>query len=477
MSGHKPKLDMSRSRRIHENPEEKRRSEEERQRNFSEDDQKYRKVMAIANFEITSSKKIDQRLKNDRYNQIKVQQELTLLQRREQLAELYNYEMDCWKQEVLSKVETAEDVRNRIRARAYELRDRREQEKQKFVEERLTKQFQDSQDDTRTLHSKKLTVVVKQEVLAQIQEKLLRKQRLTLEEEKSVMVWKQQLDEIEEAQRDKEASRTEKQAKQMQALKNQISEIEERRELDKFRDRLADEAEIRDCRAALAREEEDQRRRAEEAREQGMEILRLNAGIRAATMAEKKLQRQQDQALLQYALAKEKESQVAEVEKRQANIEAAANYREYLKEATAKKAEDSGRVDQMRQAEENKVLKARDDALQAREEARATLMKNVDRGRQEQQQAKQQALLAEKAQEQALSNRMLEDAKRAVEQERAAALARRMQMEENQKALADQIKMREDREIQAKQEAYLAEKIRMRQEQMQKQRLGGSNRY
>lgn len=470
---------MSRARRTHDNPEERKRAEEERQRQASEEDQKFRKVMAVANFEISSTKKIEHKMKQDRFNQVKLQQELTLLQRREQLAELYNYEMDCWKQEVLSRVETVEDTRNRIRARAYELRDKREREKQKFTEERLAKQYQDSQDDARTLNSKKLTVVVKQEVLAQIQEKLLRKQRLTAEEEKSVMLWKQQLDEIELQQRQKEAGKSEKQIKQMQALQNQIAQIEQRRQLEKFRDRLADEAEIRDCRAALAKEEEDQRRRTEEAREQGMEILRLNAGIKAATMAEKKIQKQQDQALLQYALAKERESQAAEIEKKQANIEAAANYREYLKEATAKRAEDSGLVDRMRQAEENKVLKARDDALQAREEARTTLMRNVDRGRQEQQQAKQQALLAEKAQEQALADRMMDDAKRAIEQERAAVVARRLIMEENQRALADQIKAKEDREIQAKQEAYLAEKIKMRQEQMQKQRFSGSgsNRY
>jgi hypothetical protein len=56
--------------------------------------------------------------------------------------------------------------------------------------------------------------------------------------------------------------------------------------------------------------------------------------------------------------------------KKNADREAALQYRKYLEELMVKEAEDTAFVDEVRKREEERVWKARDDALNAREEAR-----------------------------------------------------------------------------------------------------------
>lgn len=100
--------------------------------------------------------------------------------------------------------------------------------------------------------------------------------------------------------------------------------------------------------------------------------------------AEKQVKKAQDLALLRFALAKEREAQEAEEAKKHANRQAALEYKKYLEEQMIRDAGDAAHLDEMRRAEEEKVWKARDDALAARQAARDYLMKMVDEGRQEQ---------------------------------------------------------------------------------------------
>jgi hypothetical protein len=83
-------------------------------------------------------------------------------------------------------------------------------------------------------------------------------------------------------------------------------------------------------------------------------------------------------------LKKEREAQEAEEAKKHANRQAALEYKKYLEEQMVRDAGDAAHLDEMRRVEEEKVWKARDDALAARQAARDYLLKMVDEGRQEQ---------------------------------------------------------------------------------------------
>jgi hypothetical protein len=132
---------------------------------------------------------------------LKRQQDQELTNRRQQLADLYNQEMESWQQEVLSKIETPEDRKQRIRERAYALKDQREKARQDFVRAKYEQQWRDANDDARTLDSKAMSNYMSVERLAQIEEKRRRKEKLTAEEDFQFTEWNRQLDEMAEKDR------------------------------------------------------------------------------------------------------------------------------------------------------------------------------------------------------------------------------------------------------------------------------------
>ena len=71
------------------------------------------KAMQMANFEITTTKKLEGRTKQERFEQMQRQQDMDLLRRRQKLADIYNYERELWQDEVLTKVESVADRKQR----------------------------------------------------------------------------------------------------------------------------------------------------------------------------------------------------------------------------------------------------------------------------------------------------------------------------------------------------------------------------
>lgn len=214
-----------------------------------------------------------------------------------------------------------------------------------------------------------------------------------------------------------------------------------------------------------------QHQRHADARARGKEILRFNAENKALRDEEVYVEREQNAILLDYALRKEAEAIAAEEQKRNADRQAAKQYRKYLEEQMIKEAEDTAFVDEIRRQEEEKVWKARDDALKAREDARLYLMKMVDEGRQEQIQHKRQQTLAVRDYDQQFARKFLDDAQEAVHKEKEEAEQRRRVAIENNERLNQQIALRRRREEMEKQEAYLADKQMKYMERLHQQRL------
>lgn len=72
-----------------------------------------RRLDQIANFESSSSRRIDLNARKDRMNDLKRPGESILEHRRQMLADLYSDEFDSWKNEVMTNVETPEDKKSR----------------------------------------------------------------------------------------------------------------------------------------------------------------------------------------------------------------------------------------------------------------------------------------------------------------------------------------------------------------------------
>jgi hypothetical protein len=237
------------------------------------------------------------------------------------------------------------------------------------------------------------------------------------------------------------------------------------------RNRQEAEAEIAEVQAALNAEADLQRKLKEDAFAAGREVLKFNEKYKDVRKDEEAEERRQDAQLLNYALRKEREAIAEENRKREANKNAAMQYRKYLEEMMIKDAEDNSGLDEVRRQEEEKIWKARDAVLQAREDARAHLMKLVDEGRQSQISAKMQQAAREKEDEKVYSQKFLVDAAEGLARERAETQRRREAAANNNKHLQDQIDLRKQQQELEKQEAYLANKHMERIERLHRQRL------
>lgn len=237
------------------------------------------------------------------------------------------------------------------------------------------------------------------------------------------------------------------------------------------RSRQEAEQEINECREALAAEAALQQKLKQDSYLAGKEVLKFNEKYKSVRRDEEALERKQDTQLLNYALRKEREAIAEEEAKRQGQKEAAQLYRKYLEEMMIKDAEDNSGLDEVRKAEENKIWKARDDVLKAREDARKYLMKLVDEGRQEQISSKRQQLLKEKEDEKIYSQRFLIDASEGLAKEKSDLYRRREAAEANNRILNEQIALRRQQQEQEKQEEYLSNKHMERIEKLHKQKL------
>lgn len=186
---------------------------------------------------------------------------------------------------------------------------------------------------------------------------------------------------------------------------------------------------------------------------------------------EASIEREENAILLDYALRKEQEQISAEEAKRLANRQAALKYKKFLEEQMVKEAEDTAFVDEVRRREEEKVWKARDDALQAREDARKYLMKMVDEGRQEQIHYKYEQLKKEKEEDYKFLDKFAQENQESIRKEREESERRRQIALRNKDELNSQILTKKQKEELERQEAYLADKQMQYRERLHQQRL------
>ena len=211
-------------------------------------------------------------------------------------------------------------------------------------------------------------------------------------------------------------------------------------------------------RQALADEAALRERLQREAIARGREVLAYNAQYKDLRQQEAAIEAERDAILLQSALQKEREKIAEENAKAEAGYEAARQYRKYLEELMVKEKADTGFMDAVVKKESEKVWKARDDALKARQDARDYLMRLVNEGRQQQIAAKKAVASAEKENDRKYASKFIQDIKVGIEQDKQAAEVRRKLAEDNNALLMQQIGERRLQEELAKQETFLEAK-------------------
>lgn len=210
-----------------------RRKQEESYRQMDAINSDNKKQFLVANFEIKTDLKINRKKQMEEAYQSKLFNDQKLQTRRQDLAALYNQEMERWKLELLSKVETVEERKQRIMEKAYELKQSREQEKQKLIQDCYDRQWRDANDDARTLDSAALQTFVNNERMQQLEEKKNRNQKLTIEENEWLQQWRRQLDLMEQQEIGDRAYRFNNEVLTKEQIKEQIR-LKKEREAEEF---------------------------------------------------------------------------------------------------------------------------------------------------------------------------------------------------------------------------------------------------
>ena len=269
--------------------------------------------------------------------------------RKQELAELYNRELEEWKQEVLSNVETIQERKDRIMKKAYALKNARDTARQSYVEKAYERQWRDANDDSRTLNSNELTKFMAAERAAQMQDNIRKKQQEGSDNDDFLKEWQKQLDAIAAKDTAKQEKRHRANMAQAEGLRQQMDFNEKQRQERYELTQKADEVEIQECRDAINAESEKLRKIREDAYKRGKEVQKFNATYKDVAKEKARVAAEQDRILLDYALEKERLQIKAEDDKRKAGAEAARKYRKYLEELMVKEAEDTSFVDEANQ--------------------------------------------------------------------------------------------------------------------------------
>lgn len=429
------------------------------------------RALQIANFEINTANKIERRSRLDSLRVLRKQREASLLERRRKVANLYNVEMQSWREEALSIMETQEDRKARIMDRAHALKDSREKAQQEYVKKAYDKQWRLACDDARLLDSEALEKFMSDERLRQIEEKRRNKIELSGAENDFLDEWKRQLDVIEERDRKKLQTQKDADLATQAGLRDQMTHNRQMKQDHWQRRREEDEAELSRLREDIAADERLMRQRAMDAKMRGKVIRDDNAQHKDILAADREKERKEDAILLDYALRKEKRAVDQEKAKLDGQKEAALKYRAYLQEQMIKEAEDNSFMEEVCKKEEERVWKARDDLLAAREEARRRLMLEVDKGRQEQIARKKSEEDKDRQQGKLFAEKFIREAKEGIEMERQEALLRKQQSIENDERLKEQIAIRRQMEEAERQENFLADKHMQYIERQHRQKL------
>jgi hypothetical protein len=366
--------------------------------------------------------------------------------------------LEEWNQEVLSNVETIEERKDRIMKKAFALRDARETARQSYVEKAYKMQWRDSNDDSRTLNSNEMMKFMAKERLKQAEDNIARRAQEGSDNETFLAEWQKQLDAIAAKDTAKLERRHMANMDQATGLKKQMEYNERQRQLNYEMRQNDDEDEINECRKAIQTEADKRMRLKEEAHARGREVQKFNSTYKDIANEKATVAANQDRILLDYALEQEREQIQAEEDKKKAGAEAAKQYRKYLELLMIKEAEDTSFVDEMNQREFEKVQKARDDALQAREDARNHLMSLVKQGRKEQIIAKNAKEREQIEADRVYASKFADDIAEGKKIDAAAVASRRLKAMQNNEMLMSQIDQRERQAELAKQETYLEEK-------------------
>jgi len=361
-----------------------RRKEEDYRRVYDDKVKTDSTISRLAHWEHKTSNRIEKNAVARKVNEMKRDIQSSLDQRRGELARLLAEEDARYAAELENLEETPDDRRERLRARARELIRRREQEKREFANQMLERQFREGCDAFREYDGQSLMkecMVARDKALDERAE-----QRLRDKEEDAL--WHSRLLDLVKKADEREANdknrAVELRSEMLRTLEEQVQELKDRKDEDlrlkEEEARLMKERFDLDVAEAKAKEKE----RAEQLAIKKVAVAKFNAVLKAEKEAEIRRQQEEDLLLLNAMLDKERQAEEAELAYKQVLKTQAREYQAQLIELMKKEAVDEAASEAIRQAEQDKAWRKREEVWEKEKAAREKLMKDVMQARREQ---------------------------------------------------------------------------------------------
>jgi hypothetical protein len=315
---------------------------------------------------------------------MKARHQEMLQERRRLLAAKLNDEQKALEQEMVEKEETPAQRTEKMAARAYELKKRREDERKAIVQEKLYQQWRSGLDDVRLMDSEIVSLQTIADRDVQLDEKAARKEDERRHHEFYDQLWHEgYLAKIEREKAEKQAD-TERRAQMVKVLGIQLQMKEERVAEEKVTEAVEGE-EMKKIWAAQEQAEKEVVVQAKiKAREERAKTDEYMAVQQAFRVEEERLEKDFDKAFVEGVIERERRlAEIEEEEKRKQN-QKAKEFTEALKLEMAKKAESEEELIRLQHEESEKQWQKRFDQWEKEELARRSLMEEVyaDRARQ-----------------------------------------------------------------------------------------------
>eukprot|EP00658_Telonema_sp_P-2_P085834 TRINITY_DN986_c0_g1_i4.p1 TRINITY_DN986_c0_g1~~TRINITY_DN986_c0_g1_i4.p1 ORF type:complete len:518 (-),score=237.01 TRINITY_DN986_c0_g1_i4:289-1797(-) len=417
---------------------------------------------ATCDFETSGIKKAKVNAVQWRYDQKVAEREEQLQQRRAKIAALYSQEQEQYECELAGLTKNADERKLDMQQRAEKLKAAREAKRKEQADAAELRRWRDGCDELRAEVAQGIVLECMIDRDLQVKEKEHRFE----EEMKAEIMY----DRMWEQDRQKKVVRERKDESRRQAIENECCDMIAT-QIDELAQRRADAEAIKWQEGESMREQfnEQQLVAAQDARERAITQLKERERVAEFNKAVSKersklmsLELEDDIRMLNTVLAKEKAEDERDSANKLAQIQGARAYAEEVKQQMIKEASNEAELERLRQDDQEREWRKREEQWAREKAARDHLMREVILERKRQLEFKADKYMQDKSEELLERERLINEMERLATIEEQQAFDRREAKLNNQDVLVTQIKRKQQAEMEA------AEQISLQREHQRK---------
>merc|ERR1712054_525792 len=397
----------------------------------------------MCDFETTGIKKAHSNAVQYRYDNLKYQRDRDLQSRRARLAELVSSEDQEFEAELASLTKTADERKRDMQQRAEALKANREEKRKAQADAALLRRWRDGADELRAEVQQGITLECMIDRDLQIKEKEHKMMTEMKAEEMYDRMWEQD--------RQKKIGREVKDEERRQAIQKECADMVSV-QIDELAQRRADAEMVKWQEGETMRRqfEQQQLQAAKQSRERMVrqlaereKVASFNSAVAEERSKLMQLELEEDLRLLNTVLAKEKAEDEREKSEQEAHKKEMKEYGEQVKQMMIKEASNEAELEKLRQDDQERQWRKREEQWAREKAARDHLMQEVIEERKRQIARKEEKFEMQKEEEMLERERLIAEMERLATIEEQQAYDRASARKTNQDVLVNMIKRKE----------------------------------